>query len=97
MGAAEADEVERLLHGHVSMCHNAAMVFMKNQQPRAAGKVLRQCEAFILRETPASVGRIVARKGIMHTVYNNLAQHANMTADMGSSIQFLEKALVVAE
>lgn len=23
------DEVERLLHGYVSMCHNAAMEFMK--------------------------------------------------------------------
>ena len=25
----EDEEIERLLHGHISMCHNAAMEFMK--------------------------------------------------------------------
>lgn len=33
----------------------------------------------------------------MHTVFNNLAQHANMTADMNLSIEYLEKALQAAE
>jgi len=33
----------------------------------------------------------------MHTVMNNLAQHANMTADMALSITYLEKALSSAE
>ena len=33
----------------------------------------------------------------MHSVFNNLAQHANMTADMKRSIGYLEKALEAAE
>ena len=33
----------------------------------------------------------------MHTIYNNLAQHANMVADMNMSIEYLEKALLAAE
>ena len=33
----------------------------------------------------------------MHSVLNNLAQHANMTADMNLSIEYLEKALEAAE
>ena len=46
---------------------------------------------------PHHVSVIVVRKGIMHSVYNNMAQHANMTADMDSSIEYLEKALEAAE
>lgn len=33
----------------------------------------------------------------MHSVYNNMAQHANMTADMDLSIEYLEKALDSAD
>ena len=33
----------------------------------------------------------------MHTVYNNLAQHANMIADMNLSLDYLERALEAAE
>ena len=29
MSGEEDEEIERLLHGYVSMCHNAAMEFMK--------------------------------------------------------------------
>ena len=42
-GPEEEFEIERLLHGYVSMCHNAAMEFMKTNQSRAAGRMLRQC------------------------------------------------------
>ena len=55
--------------------------------------MLHQCGDFIERGVPPRVAAISINKGIMHTVYNNLAQHANMVADMSSSIQFLEKAL----
>jgi len=43
----EKEEIERLLHGIVSMCHNAAMEFMKTNASRAAGRVLRQCHEFL--------------------------------------------------
>ena len=33
----------------------------------------------------------------MHAIFNNMAQHANMTADMDLSIEYLEKALESAE
>ena len=46
---------------------------------------------------PPRVAQVVLVKGIMHTVYNNLAQHSNMVADMNSSIDYLEKALASAE
>ena len=49
------------------------------------------------RGVPQLVARIVITKGIMHTVFNNLAQHANMVADMNRSIEYLEKALEAAE
>ena len=37
------------------------------------------------------------KRGVMHTVLNNLAQHANMMADMDSSIKYLEMALRSAQ
>ena len=40
---------------------------------------------------------MVIKKGILHTVFNNLAQYANMTGDMDSSIEYLEKAVEAAE
>ena len=79
------------------MCHNAAMEFMRTNQSRAAGRVLRQCEDYALRSCPPKVAQIVVQKGILHTIYNNLAQHSNMVADMNSSIDYLEKALEAAE
>ena len=33
----------------------------------------------------------------MHAVWNNLAQHSNTTYDMHLSIEYLEKAIEVAE
>ena len=33
----------------------------------------------------------------MHAVWNNLAQHSNTTFDMHLSIEYLEKAIEVAE
>ena len=32
LSADEEFEIERLLHGYVSMCHNASMEFMKTNQ-----------------------------------------------------------------
>lgn len=46
---------------------------------------------------PAQVSAIVVKKGILHAVLNNLAQHANMTADMNLSLEYLEKALEAVE
>ena len=89
----DKDEIERLLHGIVSMCHNAAMEFMKTNSSRAAGRVLRQCQEFLENKVPPQVSTIIVKKGIMHSVFNNLAQHANMTADMTLSLDYLEKAL----
>ena len=43
----EDDEIERLLHGYVSMCHNAAMEFMKTNQSRAARRILNQCATYV--------------------------------------------------
>ena len=59
--------------------------------------MLRQCQDFMERGVPQLVAQIVLTKGIMHTVFNNLAQHANMVADMNCSIEYLEKALEAAE
>ena len=75
------------------MSHNAAMEFMKTNSSRAAGRVLRQCQEFLENKVPPQVSTIVVKKGIMHSVFNNLAQHANMTADMTLSLEYLEKAL----
>ena len=79
------------------MCHNAAMELMRTNASRAAGRILRQCEDFLAQRVGPSVKKLILTKGIMHTVYNNLAQHANMTADMDLSIEYLEKALQAAE
>lgn len=91
------DEIEQLLHGYISCCHNAGMELMQKQASRAAGRVLRQCQEFLQGNIPQQAADIVLRKGILHTVFNNLAQHANMTADMHLSIDYLEKALLAAE
>jgi len=97
-GSPEDDEeVERLIHGIVSMCHNAAMEFMKTNQNSAAGRILHQCYDFLDSRVPHQVATVVIRKGIMHSVLNNLAQHANMNADMNLSIEYLEKALEAGE
>ena len=41
-GSPESEEeIERLLHGYVSMCHNASMEFMQSNLNRAARRVLR--------------------------------------------------------
>ena len=56
----EAQEVERLLHGLVSMSHNAAMEFMKTNQARAAGRVLRQCAAIYLKWHGAAMAALPA-------------------------------------
>ena len=48
-------------------------------------------------KVPSHVAIMVQKKGILHTIMNNLAQHANMTADMNKSIEFLVKALEAAE
>jgi len=79
------------------MCHNAAMEFMKSDQTRAASRILRQCLTFMESKLPPRVASIVLTKGIMHTVFNNLAQHANMVADMNASIEYLERALKAGE
>ena len=73
------------------------MEFMQSNSSRAARRVLRQCEDFLQKQTPPAVSILVVKKGIMHSVLNNLAQHANMTADMNLSIEYLEKALEAAE
>ena len=39
----------------------------------------------------------MTKRGVMHAVWNNLAQHANTTQDMHLSIEYLEKAIEVAE
>lgn len=46
---------------------------------------------------PPRVSAIVIAKGILHSVFNNLAQYANLTSDMNTSIEYLEKALEAAE
>ncbi len=51
----EEFEIERLLHGYVASCHTAAMEFMKTNQSRAAGRILRQCEDYCKRSGPAKV------------------------------------------
>ena len=58
---------------------------------------MRKCAEFIDSKVPHHVAVIVVKKGIMHAVFNNMAQHANMTADMDLSISYLEKALEAAE
>ena len=58
---------------------------------------MRQSAEFLDRKVPHYAAVIVVKKGIMHSVYNNMAQHANMTADMDLSIEYLEKALYAAE
>ena len=70
---AEDREIEQLLHGLVSMCHNAAMEFMKTNQSRAAGRVLRQCAEYLENKVPHHVAVIEVKKGVMHSVYNNMA------------------------
>jgi tetratricopeptide (TPR) repeat protein len=40
-GPENDEEIEHLLHGYTSCCHNAAMELMRNQATRAAGRVLR--------------------------------------------------------
>ena len=42
---------------------------------------------------PAKVVIMCKKRGVMHTVLNNMAQHANMMADMDRSIEYLEAAL----
>ena len=74
------------VHGYVSTCHNLAMTLMERQESRGAGKVLRDCENFIKNQIPAKVVMMCKKRGVMHTVYNNLAQYANMHADMDRSI-----------
>ena len=86
-----------LVNGYVSTCHNAAMTLMERQEPRGAGRILKVCEAFIDGQLPPKVDAMAKKRGVMHTVLNNLAQHSNMMADMDSSIQYLEFALRSAQ
>ena len=55
----EAFQIEQLLHGYVASCHNAAMEFMKTNESRAAGRILRQCEDYCKRSGPPKVTQIV--------------------------------------
>lgn len=73
------------------------MEMMRNEKVSAAGRILKQCEDFMRTKVPSHVAIMVQKKGILHTIMNNLAQHANMTADMNKSIEFLVKALEAAE
>lgn len=82
-----------LVHGYVSTCHNAAMSLMERQESRGAGRVLRICEDFIKNGLPHPVKNLAKKHGVMHTIFNNMAQHSNMMADMDRSIEYLEAAL----
>ena len=73
------------------------MTLMERQETRGAGKVLRNCENFIKNQTPPYVSRMCKVRGVMHTILNNMAQHANMMADMDRSIEYLELALESAQ
>ena len=75
---AQIEEMAGLLHGYVSCCHNLAMDCVAKQSKREAGKILRACEQFMANSLPISANMIVRKRGIMHTVYNNLAHHANI-------------------
>ena len=86
-----------LIHGYVSTCHNEAMNLMDSQESREAGKVLRMCETFIRSQLPKRIEHFCRKRGVLHTVLNNQAQHSNMMADMDRSIEYLEKALESAE
>jgi len=70
---------------------------MDQELGRAAGAILRQCENFVRAGVPEHGAKIVTKKGLLHTVLNNLAQHANMMTDMDKSIEYLEAALVCVE
>ena len=90
-------KMEQLLRGYVETCHNTALEFLKTKQSLEAGKMLHQCKEFIVSGVTPTVAQMVLKKGILHTVFNNLAQYANMTGDMDSSIEYLEKAVEAAE
>ena len=91
------DEIMGLIHGYVSTCHNESMGLMDRDEKKEAAKVLRLCENFIRGQLPKRVELFCRKRGVMHTVLNNQAQHSNMMADMDRSIEYLEKALESAE
>lgn len=70
---------------------------MDSDAGRAAGAILRGCEDFVRNGVPERGAKIVTKKGLLHTVLNNLAQHSNMMADMDQSIEYLEAALVCVD
>ena len=72
-GTASEEDIMSLVHGYVSTCHNTAMTLMERQETRGAGKVLRTCENFIKSKLPSNVDRMCKKRGVMHTVFNNMA------------------------
>ena len=73
------------------------MEYVEKKALRESGRVLRGCEDFMKNRMPPSGIRVVKKRGLMHTVFNNLAQHANLMADMPRSIDYLKMALEVAD
>lgn len=63
----------QLVHGYVSSCHNVAMVLMDRQESRAAGRILRICEDFIKSKLPNELQLMCKKRGVMHTILNNMA------------------------
>ena len=91
------EDIERKLHDYIFRSHNLAMDYVSKKSLREAGRILRACEQFFKNDLPESAKLISRKKGLLHTVYNNLAQHSNIQADMESSIDFLKQALEVAD
>ena len=46
---------------------------------------------------PPTAKKLSVKYGMMHTVYNNLAQLANLMGDMKNSIHYLRKSLKAVE
>ena len=96
--SSQSDEdLEQLLIGYISASHSAALQLMDQELGKTAGAILKQCENFVRSGVPENGAKIVTKKGLLHTVLNNLAQHANMMTDMDKSIEYLEAALVCVE
>ena len=93
----KTEELCQLLQGYTQSCHGLAMEYVEKKALRESGRVLRGCEDFMKNRMPPSGIRVVKKRGLMHTVFNNLAQHANLMADMPRSIDYLKMALEVAD
>ena len=90
-------EVERVLYNYITKCNNISQEFLEDSNIRVARRILNQCQEFVQNQCPDAISSLILKRGIMHAVWNNLAQHCNMTNDMHQSIEFLEKAVEVAE